>query len=61
MVERKQIDGSHKRATVFVRVESGTAPRLEIGSRWEVVAPSLDSLWAGAHTVTLRRIYGDKP
>jgi len=47
---------SAQRATVKVSVAPEKAPRFIVGTRWEVVASSLDSLWQGAHTVTLEEI-----
>ena len=54
---------SAQRATVKVSVEPEKAPRFIVGTRWEVVASSLDSLWQGAHTVTLKEIetVGEEP
>jgi len=41
---------------VKVAVDRGTMPRFIAGSRWEVVASSLESLWHGPYTVTLRQV-----
>jgi hypothetical protein len=47
------------RPAINVRVESEKAPRFNVGTRWEVVASSLGSLWEGAYTVTFREIEVD--
>lgn len=39
-----------------VRVDAESSTRLRTGTRWEVVASSLDSLWEGGYTVTLREV-----
>lgn len=44
------------RDTVTVRVDPESSTHLRVGSRWEVVDSSLDSLWEGAYTVTLKEI-----
>jgi len=44
------------RLTVTLRVEPEQANRLNIGTRWEVVASSLESLWQGAYKITLEEI-----
>jgi len=44
------------RFTVHLRVEAEQATRLNVGTRWEVVASSLESLWQGAYKVTLKEI-----
>lgn len=44
------------RLTVNLRVEPEQATRLNIGTRWEVVASSLESLWQGAYKITLEEI-----
>jgi outer membrane receptor for monomeric catechols len=44
------------RFTVNLRVEPEQANRLNIGTRWKVVASSLESLWHGAYKVTLEEI-----
>ena len=41
------------RLTVHLRVEPEQANRLNVGTRWEVVASSLESLWQGAYKITL--------
>jgi len=45
-----------KRSSVTVRVEAEQATRFNVGTRWEVVASSLESLWQGAYKVTLEEI-----
>lgn len=44
------------RSTVQLRIEAGQATRFYVGTRWEVVASSLESLWQGAYKVTLKEI-----
>jgi len=44
------------RLTVNLRVEPEQATRLNVGTQWEVVASSLESLWHGAYKVTLEEI-----
>ncbi|MDX2435920.1 MAG: hypothetical protein QNL88_02610 [Acidobacteriota bacterium] len=44
------------RPTVNLRVDAELAPRLNVGTRWEVVASSLESLWQGAYKVRLKEI-----
>lgn len=56
MEDTARTAGSARRTTVNVRVAAEAAPRFNVGSRWEVVAASLDSLWEGAYTITLRMI-----
>jgi len=43
-------------ATVTVRVEPEKAVRFNVGTRWEVVASSKESLWQAAHSITLKEI-----
>jgi hypothetical protein len=45
------------RPRVEVSVEPERAPRLNIGTRWKVVASSLASLWSGVYA-TLEEIDG---
>jgi hypothetical protein len=42
--------------TVKVAADREAAPRFIAGSKWEVVASSLESLWHGPYTVTLRLV-----
>ena len=56
MPERERINESARRAMVKVRIESEKASRFNIGTRWEVVASSPDSLWQGSYSVTLKEI-----
>lgn len=60
MADREHTTESPRTATVTVRVEPAASTRLRIGTRWEVVAASLDSLWQGAYTVTLQEIEDDR-
>ena len=56
MPERERINESARRAMVKVRIESEKASRFNIGTRWEVVESSPESLWQGAYSVTLKEI-----
>ena len=56
MTDRQQTREPKRHETITVRVEPSSATQLPIGSRWEVVDSSLDSLWGGPCTVTLRRV-----
>jgi hypothetical protein len=49
MPEQERTGESDRRATVQLSVEPDNASRFNVGTRWEVVASSLDSLWQGAH------------
>ena len=49
-----------QREPVTVRVDAESSTRLRTGTRWEVVASSLDSLWEGAYTVMLRELETDR-
>ena len=44
------------RGTVQLRVEPEQAVRFNVGTQWRVVASSIESLWQGAHKVTLEEI-----
>ena len=53
------MSGSDKgtaRTRVDVRVAAAKAPKIEVGTRWRVVASAPASLWEGDYTVTLERI-----
>ena len=56
MTEKESAHRSAGGDTVQVSVTPETAPRLRAGTRWEVVATSLDSLWNDRYTVTLRAV-----
>jgi len=56
MIEHKIQRKSSSTGTVKVAAERDAMPRFIAGSRWEVVASSLESLWHGPYTVTLRQI-----
>ncbi len=45
-----------RRSTITIGVEREMAPRFAVGARREVDDSSLDSLWYGRSTVTLRRV-----
>ncbi len=59
MTGRESSNQPARRVTVKVTVAPEVAPRFNIGTRWEVVASSLESLWQGQHTVTLERVDDD--
>ena len=59
MPERERINQSARRAMVKVRIEPEKASQFNIGTRWEVVASSPESLWQGAYAVTLKEIEAD--
>lgn len=42
--------------TVKVAVDREAAPPFVVGTTWEVVASSLESLWHGPYTITLRLV-----
>ena len=44
------------RDTISLRVEAEKANRFNVGTRWEVVASSPESLWLGAYSVTFKEI-----
>lgn len=56
MTDRQETREPSERHTITVRLEPSSSARLPVGSRWEVVASSPESLWEGPHTVTLRQI-----
>jgi hypothetical protein len=56
MPEETHSTESAPRIRVTVTVESELAPRLNVGTRWEVVASSLSSLWERAYAVTLEEM-----
>lgn len=45
--------GATRRSSVTVSVSPSSSTLLRVGTRWEVVASTLDTLWGGTHTVTL--------
>lgn len=49
-------DSTSKRPSVSLRVEPEQVFRFNVGTRWEVVAATQESLWQGAHTITFREI-----
>jgi len=49
-------DSTSIRPSVSLRVEAEQVSRFNVGTRWEVVAASQESLWQGAHTITFREI-----
>ena len=58
MPEHERTTGPGAKARVTVSVKPEWAPRLGVGTRWEVVASSLGSLWDEVFTVTLEEIEG---
>jgi len=44
------------RPPITVRVEADKALRFYVGTRWKVVASSLDSLWEGDYSIKLEEI-----
>ena len=56
MTGREPEDQSARRPVVKVSVEREQAPQFGVGTRWEVAALSLESLWHGPYTVTLRQV-----
>ena len=56
MTDRQETREPSERHTITVRLEPSGSTHLPVGSRWEVVDSSTDSLWGGPHTVTLRKI-----
>jgi hypothetical protein len=49
-------DRKPNRPSVSLRIEAEQVSRFNVGTRWEVVAASQESLWQGAHTITFREI-----
>lgn len=61
MEDTERTKDAPRRAEVNVRVAAEAVSRFNVGTRWEVVAASLDSLWQGeAYTVTLREIEAER-
>ncbi len=56
MTDRTEPRQPTETSTITVRVEPSSSTHLPIGSRWEVVDSSPDSLWGGPYTVTLRQV-----
>ena len=44
------------RPPITLRVEAEKISRFSVGTRWEVVASSVESLWGAQFTVTLKEI-----
>lgn len=56
MSEHEAQDKLTSAGTVKVAVDREAAPRFGVGTRWEVVTSSLESLWHGPYTMTLRPV-----
>lgn len=56
MTGREPADQSARRSVVKVSVQREQAPQFGVATRWEVAAVSLESLWHGPYTVTLRQV-----
>ena len=52
-------DRKPSRPSVSLRIDAEQVSRFNVGTRWEVVAASQESLWQGAHTITFKEIVAE--